>query len=278
LVVDVSTSNVFELGATLAGSVPPDSSYSGSPYALFGAPGSNGKQTGGFAAQGRGGALNRIFATGGNLFGIHNLGVLPNDFFFRIQALDQEGKVNIESRPEISTLNGHTASIQIGTTQYFILKTTTPIQSPQTVITQESQRFETIKANVSLKITPWVSSSGEVTAEIHPEFDTPVGAFNPNVPPTINSRVLDSTVRLKDGETIILGGLIQNSDTKNYNKIPILGDIPLIGKLFSNRSRNHSKSELIIFITPHVFFGDGTDAARWQKLSNDMDLHPDIKQ
>ncbi|HKI47500.1 MAG TPA: type II and III secretion system protein, partial [Balneolales bacterium] len=188
------------------------------------------------------------------------------------------GKVNIESRPEISTLNGHTASIQIGTTQYFILKTTTPIQSPQNVITQESQHFETIKANVSLKITPWVSSSGEVTAEIHPEFDTPVGAFNPNVPPTINSRVLDSTVRLKDGETIILGGLIQNSDTKNYNKIPILGDIPLIGKLFSNRSRNHSKSELIIFITPHVFFGDGTDAARWQKLSNDMDLHPDIKQ
>jgi type IV pilus assembly protein PilQ len=125
---------------------------------------------------------------------------------------------------------------------------------------------------VSLEITPWVSSSGEVTAEIHPEFNTPVGSFNSEVPPTINSRVLDSTVRLKDGETIILGGLIQDVESVKLNKIPILGDIPIIGKLFSNRQTDKSKSELIIFITPYVFYGDGNDESRWRELKEDLDV------
>jgi len=269
LVVDVQTSDVFELGATLAGSVRPDSLF-GIPSVLFGG-GSGGPQSGGLVVQGGGRNINKIFATGGNLFGIQNLGVLPNDFYFRIQALSQEGIVNIRSRPQISTLNGHTASIEIGTTQYFILRSTTPIRSPQDVITQESERFETIEAFVSLKITPWVSASGEVTAEIRPEFNTPIGELRPDVPPTINSRVLDSTVRLKDGETIILGGLIQDSEIENINKIPILGSIPLLGRLFSNRSKSVIKSELIIFITPHVFYGDGNDAARWNQLRSELE-------
>jgi len=270
LVVDVQSSNVFELGATLAGGIRPDSLF-GIPSVLFGAEGPRGRPTGGLVVQGDGSHINKVFATGGNLFGIQNLGVLPNDFYFRIQALSQEGKINIRSRPQISTLNGHSASIEIGTTQYYILRTTTPIRSPQDVITQESERFETIEANVSLKITPWVSASGEVTTEIRPEFKTPVGELNPNVPPTINSRVLDSTVRLKDGETIILGGLIQESEAKNLNKIPILGDIPLLGRLFSNRSTSLVKSELIIFITPHVFYGDENDQLRWRQLRDELE-------
>lgn len=274
LVLDVNSSDFFELGVTLSKGVAPDSSFL-NPFAIFGARGRGGRQSGGLVATGDGNTLNNYLGIGGNIFGIHNLGRLPSDFFFRIQALSQEGVVNIRSRPQISTLNGHEASIEIGTTQYFILRSTTPLQSPNQIVTQETERFETIEANVSLQITPWVSSSGEVTTEIHPEFNTPVGIFNSEVPPTINSRILDSTVRLKDGETIILGGLIQDSETVNYNKIPILGDIPLLGQLFRNRSHDTSKSELIIFITPHVFYGDGNDAVRWQELRNDLDLSID---
>jgi type IV pilus assembly protein PilQ len=270
LVVDVQTSDIFEFGATLAGNIRPDSLF-GLPSLLFGGQGSDGRPSGGLVVQGDGSNLNKIFATGGNLFGIQNLGVLPDDFYFKIQALSQDGIVNIRSRPQISTLNGHTASIEIGTKQYFILRSTIPIRSSQDVVTQESERFEIIEANVSLKITPWVSASGEVTTEIRPEFNTPVGALRPDVPPTINSRVLDSTVRLKDGETIILGGLIQESESETYNRIPFLGSIPLIGKLFSNRSTSLIKSELIIFITPHVFYGDGNDAKRWQELRDEIE-------
>lgn len=271
IVIDVNTSDFFELGVTLGKGAPQDSSIL-NPFAIFGSRGGDGRQSGGLILQGDGETANNWFGAGGNLFGIKNLGRLPKDFFFRIQALSQEGVVNMRSRPQISTLNGHTASIEIGTTQYFILRSTTPLQSPNQIVTQETERFETIEANVSLEITPWVSSSGEVTAEIHPEFNTPVGSFNSEVPPTINSRVLDSTVRLKDGETIILGGLIQDVESVKLNKIPILGDIPIIGKLFSNRQTDKSKSELIIFITPYVFYGDGNDESRWRELKEDLDV------
>ncbi|CAN5489737.1 general secretion pathway protein GspD [soil metagenome] len=270
LVIDVNTSDIFELGATIAGSQRPDSAF-GISSLLFGGAADGGPHSGGLRVGGDGSTINNIFATGGNLFGIKNLGVLPDDFYFRVQALSQEGLVNIQSRPQISTLNGHTASIEIGTTQYYILRSTTPLRSQQDVITQETERFETIEANVSLEITPWVSANGEVTAEIKPEFNTPVGTLSSEIPPTINRRVLDSTVRLNDGETIILGGLIQDSESISLNKIPLLGDIPLIGRLFSNRRTSTSKSELIIFITPHVFYGDGTDAIRWQMLRDELE-------
>lgn len=118
--------------------------------------------------------------------------------------------------------------------------------------TQKTERFEKITAEVKLEITPWVSADGDVTVEIHPEFSTPIGQFNPEVPPTINSRILSSTVRLRDGETIVLGGLIQNSQTESRSKFPILGDIPIIGAVFRGRSTDIEDSELVVYITPHI--------------------------
>ncbi|MBO6524393.1 MAG: type II secretion system protein GspD [Balneolaceae bacterium] len=269
LVVDVNTSDMYQLGLSLAQGGAPDSSFFNPFSILFG---QGADQQGGLSVQGSGQDVNNAFLSGGNLFGVQNLGRMPQDFFFRIQALDQEGLVSVRSRPQISTLNGHTASIEIGTTQYFLLTSTTPLQSPNQIVTQESQRFESIEANVLLEITPWVSASGDVTVEVHPEFNTPVGSFNADIPPTINSRVLDSTVRLKDGETIILGGLIQESESENINKVPILGNIPLLGRLFRNKSTSLMKSELVIFITPHVFYGDGNDNARWNSLREELNI------
>ncbi len=272
LVIDVNTSDMYQLGLSLAKGVSPDSSFFNPFTVLFG---QGADQSGGLTIQGDGTDLNSAFTSGGDLFGIKNLGRLPSNFFFKIQALDQDGLVTVKSRPQISTLNGHKASIEIGTTQYYLLTSTTPLQSPNQIVTQESQRFEEIQANVLLEITPWVSASGDVTVEVHPEFNTPVGTLSPDIPPTINSRVLDSTVRLKDGETIILGGLIQESESETINKVPILGDIPLLGRLFRNKKTSQIKSELVIFITPHVFYGDGNDDDRWNQLRDDMKLSVD---
>ncbi len=264
LVVDLKSTDLFELGATLGYSQQPDSGFASGTFATF--------MEDGLTIQGDGPSANSLFEIDGDLFGINNLGVLPDDFYYRINALSQEGVMNVRSRPQISTLNGHKASIEIGTTQYYILKSSTPLKSQQDVVVQEDERFETIEANVSLEITPWVSASGGVTTEIHPEFNTPVGDLNSDVPPTIQSRVLDSTVRLKDGETIVLGGLIQEKKIRNLNKVPILGDIPLLGKLFTNRSTDKQKSELVIFLTPHVFYGDDSDSRRWRELREDLDV------
>jgi len=187
---------------------------------------------------------------------IKNIGKLPSNFFVRLNALVQAGKANIRSRPQIATLNGYQAKIDVGTTQYYLLKTeTTHGVGQQTPTTQISEKFQTIEASMSLSVTPWVNSSDEIIVEVHPEFNTPQGSFDPQIPPTINHRILDSTIRLKDGETIVLGGLIQTTENITEDKFPILGDIPLLGWLFKNRSKLKVKSELAIYLTPHIYYG-----------------------
>ena len=199
---------------------------------------------------------NKYLTKAGNFFGVTNIGKLPDDFYLKVRALETVGKANIRSKPQIATLNGYSADITIGQTQYYILTTQTPIRDPSQIYIQETEQFQTIEANITLKITPWVSASGEITAEIHPEFNTPVGQLSSKVPPTIQRRALNSTVRLQDGETIVLGGLIQSIESENISRIPILGSLPLIGRLFQNKNHNNSKSELIIYITPHLSYGD----------------------
>ena len=188
---------------------------------------------------------------------------LPDNFFIHLNALEQIGKANVKSKPHIATLNGHEAEIKIGVTQYYLLTTNNYYggyyNNPSGGNTQnsslyptETQRFEKIEATVSLKLTPWITGDNEITVEIHPDFQTPVSQLDPNIPPTIQSRTLNSTVRLKDGETIILGGLIQEIDNETTSQVPILGDIPLLGALFRSTSKTKQKREMIIYITPHL--------------------------
>jgi type IV pilus assembly protein PilQ len=207
-----------------------------------------------------GSQLNRMLSGSLNLFGVDlgiaNLGRLPGSFYLNLRALEEKGLANVRSRPLIATLNGHTASLSIGTTQYFILKTTTPYRDPTQVIFQESQQFQTIEADVKLEITPYVGADGQITVEIKPDFRTPVGILSPNIPPTINRRAMSSTLVMREGETIVLGGLIQELETEQRTQTPILGSIPLLGALFSSTSKSTRKSELIIYVTPHISYGE----------------------
>ena len=191
-----------------------------------------------------------------SFFGAGLIARLPPNFRARFRALEQEGIVSVRSQPRIATLSGHEASITIRTTQYFLLESQGVFSTPGSPVSQTSQRFERIEANAILKITPWVSASGEITTVIHPEFNTPVGTLSADVPPTIDSRIIDSTVRLNDGETIILGGLIEETEQKEYRKFPLLGDIPLIGRLFRNSKTSKVKNQLLIFVTPHLYYGN----------------------
>jgi type IV pilus assembly protein PilQ len=200
--------------------------------------------------------LNRFIDKAGNFLGVANVGKLPDDFYMQIKALESEGMAQIRSRPQIATLNGYPADISIGQTQYYKLVTRTPYRDPSQIYLSETETFQTIEANVSLKITPWVSASGEITAEIHPEFRTPVGSFNSQVPPTIQSRSLNSTVRLRDGETIVLGGLIRTAVEESTEGVPIIRDVPLIGFLFESKNYNKYREELIIYVTPHLYYMD----------------------
>ncbi len=200
--------------------------------------------------------LNKQLNGLGKIFGVSNIGKLPADFDVKIKALETNGIAEVRSRPQIATLNGYPADISVGQTEYFKLTTKTPIRDPNQLYVSEYERFETIEANISLEIIPWVSSTGEITVEIHPKFQIPGERISADLPPTIQTRELNSTVRLKDGETIILGGLIQTTNSENETGIPILSSIPLIGNLFKSQNYIKSKNELIIYVTPHLYYGD----------------------
>lgn len=273
LVVDFTTTDLFELGLEVGQNAKRSDQAKKKGYTF---------DDKGFQVEGEDKRLTRylkeLIPLTSN-FGIENIGKLPEDFFFQLRALSREGKVDIRSRPQVAALSGHTASIEIGQTQYFILRKETPVRSPEGgAVIQETERFEKIEANVSLKITPWVTPSGEVTTKIRPEFSQPVGEFSADRPPTINRRTLESTVRLKEGETIILGGLIREEENVQYNKIPILGSIPLIGQIFRSRTTNTEKSELVIYLTPHVFYGSENEPERWQELREQKGLRNPRKE
>jgi len=252
LVVDYNLTNSLQLGFT-AGSTDSASAVN-APNSYY--PGIN------VTASGAG--INKFLSNIGkiNIFGkdidVGKLGKLPNDFFVNLKAMEDEGIANVESRPILSTLNGYTASLKIGTVQNYVFNDVVPIQSAVSTTYIQKEEIQKIEANISFEITPWVGPNNELTLEIKPNFQTPVGQFSPdkNLIPAINTRSMTSTVRIKDGETIILGGLIQDSENNTEDKLPIIGDIPILGSLFTNTNKSKTKGELMIYITPHISYGD----------------------
>lgn len=207
----------------------------------------------------------------GEQMNVAKLGVLPDNFYVNLKAMEQDGIANIKSRPILSTLNGHTASLKIGTVQHYVFTDIMPITSNMNTSFIEKEKIETIEAIISFEITPWVGPNNELTLEITPEFQNPVGKFSPDkhLIPAINTRTFSSTVRLKDGETIVLGGLIQETETSSENKVPILGDIPLLGALFTSVHEQKSKGELMIYITPKISYGDDYEYLYYNYANHD---------
>jgi type II secretory pathway component GspD/PulD (secretin) len=181
--------------------------------------------------------------------------VIPEDFAMQIQALENEGISNLISKPQIATLNGHTATITFGTTQFFTLEKQVVVPGNNGNVVEKVQEREKIDVNMTLSVTPWVSSNNEVTMEVSPTFDVPGTSPGTNMPPPIDRRSLNSKVRVKSGEMIILGGLIGESQRKYIDKVPILGNIPVIGWLFSTKKTDNNKTQLMIYLIPHVYYG-----------------------
>lgn len=111
--------------------------------------------------------------------------------------------------------------------------------------------FRTIETGVRLSIQPWVSASGEITMEIQPEISDSAGSSSSGLPQT-NERTANTTIRVLDGETVIIGGLIQNTRHRDRNRVPILSDLPVIGLLLQNLNEVETQSEFVIYITPHL--------------------------
>jgi len=178
----------------------------------------------------------------------HNL---PKNFYAIIKMLESENRAKVLAQPSILTLNGHKATINVDETQYFSINVLSSTTSEQL-----TQRIQPIKFGIRLNITPWISKGGQITAEIAPEVSD--GAPGEGDYPDVSTRSLSTTVRINDGQTLSLGGLIKNKESVGAAKIPLLGNLPIIGALFRQNDKTNDKTNLVVYITPHIVTPDDT--------------------
>jgi len=177
-----------------------------------------------------------------------------------IDALKEVGKTKVISSPRITALDGQEAKIMIGTKEAYITATTTTPASGA-VTTAESVNF--VDVGIQLYVTPFVNKEGYVTMKIRPVVSS-VGSrikttASPDGVPIVKTSEAETSIVVKDGVTIVLGGLMEDNKVRTVNKIPILGDIPLLGMPFRNVSEEVKKSELVIFLTPTIITGDTSE-------------------
>ncbi len=159
-----------------------------------------------------------------------------------IDALVRDGKAKLLASPSIAVLNGEEARIIIGE-RY-------PISERTQTATGTTETVNFVDIGTSLRVTPTINDEGYITMRIHPEVSSSTSSVGNN--PRITTREADTTVRVKEGETLVIGGLIKNTDNETHEKIPILGDIPILGRLFSRSSKTVEQIELAVFITPKI--------------------------
>ena len=172
-----------------------------------------------------------------------------------MQAIAEQGDVKVLSSPTISTLNNQKAVIRVGNQDVFFI---TGAVATQTTVTQIIQPM-TIDIGILLDVTPQIAEDGTIIMNIHPsitdktgEKTTPDGK---STFPLLSVRETDTTVRVRDGQTIIIAGLMQEKSEQNYTGFPVLHSIPLLGGLFRYKTGTKTKSELVIMITPTLQVG-----------------------
>jgi general secretion pathway protein D len=187
-----------------------------------------------------------------------------------LNALQTDTKFKVLSTPRIFTANNQQATINISQSLPYVLSSVT---DATTGAISYNYAFENV--GIILTVTPTTTANGYVTLVLTQTADE-LQSYTSFNAPIVNQREAQTTVQVKDGETVILGGIMQDQITSTVNKIPILGDIPLVGNLFKSTSKADTKTELLVFLTPRVV--RNVDDAR--KVTNDSrkELSPELQK
>jgi len=173
---------------------------------------------------------------------------------FALNAFADEGKLKVLATPRILVLDNETANINVGKEVPRITNSTiNELGNTVNTVTYES-------VGILLEVTPHINFDGLVTMDVHPEISDIAPASEAVVitpgasSPTFNVNYANTTVAARTGQTVVIGGLIRESESNTVSKVPILGDIPILGFLFSNTIKQTVKRELMIFLTPLVSY------------------------
>ncbi len=198
-------------------------------------------------------SLNEIIS-GINGFGLVNLGKVTPNFYLQLKALEEQGVLKMRSTPKLTALNGVEAKMGIIRQEYYLEISNNVIgsQNPQNII---SQQYKPVNADFSLTVNPMVSGDEQITMEIKVKQASFTERISPNAPPGTISRDFQSTIRVKNEETVILGGLEENSNSDTGSGFPGVSRVPVLKWLFSSRTKKRSKNKLTVFIKATVIHG-----------------------
>ena len=185
---------------------------------------------------------------------VANLGVLAH-------ALESNANANILSKPNLLMLDNEEAKIVIGQNVPFV---TGQYAQTNGATVAPFQTIERQDVGLTLKVKPQISEGNSIKLEIHQEVSSVANAAG-SAGITTNKRSIDTSVLVDDGNIIVLGGLIEDTVSDTVNKVPLLGDIPVIGALFRSVGRGHKKTNLMVFLRPYVI----RNAEDSSKISNE---------
>ncbi len=194
-----------------------------------------------------------------------NVAISGGNFTATLQALQTQGDVRVLSNPRVSLMNGQTAMLSVGQNRNYLAKVQTTTTTPAGGLPQTTFSVETnsIMSGLVIGIVPYINSDGYVSMTITPIISnlTSMGSVDIGSDPatkvtislpTVDLREMSTTVRVKDGELVVIGGLIQKSESTIEQGTPFLSKIPLLGYLFKNLDKSELRTELVIMLKPQV--------------------------
>ena len=192
-----------------------------------------------------------------------------NQLEIAIRALKQVSDTKILSNPKLLVTNNQEAKIHVGDTIPYIVSTTSG--TGDNAITSEDVRFTDV--GIQLNVTPTINDDGFVTMILKPEVSTVVGTISSKGGgiPQVSKTELETTIMVKDGMTVVLGGLRKDNKSQVRKGIPGLMDVPFLRNLFSSTSESIEATEIVIFITPHIVSG-AEDYAKYRGLLKDHEF------
>jgi len=186
------------------------------------------------------------------MFGPAMLGAINFNYLsVALNAIESNGATKILARPKILTINNKMAEIKI------ISKTAigqvSTITGGGTGVTSDITAAERVETGIVLKVTPIINKDNYVTLLVEPSVtNTSRSIYFPTLFVDPNTRSARTTVMVKDGDTIVIGGLMASEKQEVIRKVPILGDVPILGLAFREKTNNNRNRELVVFLTPHI--------------------------
>ncbi len=221
------------------------------------------------ADSGRGGFGVDAFDANGNFPGFNMLLESGDNARVALDALSRVTDLTVVSSPTVLVRDNHTANFQVGDEVPIVTRQSNSVINPDSPVVNNVEFRDT---GVLLTVTPRVSSTGMVTMEIEQEVSNVASGSASSLTPTISTRSLSTTVSIRSGQTVILGGLIDESRDSGRDGIPGVASIPFIGDLLSQTNITTTRTELLIFLTPRVIDSDEDAAAITNEIRQRMEL------